>query len=196
MRYIFAIIILLLLGFYLQGWWCNSLPDDVVAALEDANSITLYSLQPNKTADVASNFHRVRILGKIELQRDNALKIVKATEHAANPFVRAFSWKNIDVFSGLPTCGFGPKYGIRVGSGKHVYDFLLSYECPETAVYDGTQNIAFLEYTRGSPELLNQLLRVANIPLSNSPAIQSDADGQKTCKQFAASYQILSLFCS
>lgn len=51
---------------YLASWRCNALPEEVVSALDNASSATLYSIQPAKEADTGVEL----ITKKIQQYRD------------------------------------------------------------------------------------------------------------------------------
>jgi hypothetical protein len=110
----------------------------------------LYSLRPDiPFTGEKTGFHGYKILGQTDLT-------AAEFRRAADDFINAVqSYSESD---GIATC-FNPRHGLRIRTGDHEYDFLLSYECHSLLVYVDKDDTASSKYgTSGSPKDLNRLL--------------------------------------
>lgn len=145
----------------------NRLPPSASLALSAPGNVILYSLEPEGEVD-ASEFrlHYFKILGETELDK-------KRTITAINAFKTAISnWDGV-----IAMC-FNPRHAIRIAAHNHTYDFLLCYECHQLSVYEDDKPLCGLGAT-GSPEVLNNLLTTAGIPLAKTESEEEIAARQK-----------------
>jgi len=132
----------------------HKLPQNAAEALANTTRVTLYSLESMSPQDTSSGkFYRYKILGKIELDNEEAKKATGAFQDA------------ISGWNGSMAMCFEPHHAIRLNSNGHVYDYLLCYMCNQIEVYEDGKLISGLGAT-GSPDILNGLLTVAHVPLS------------------------------
>jgi hypothetical protein len=136
----------------------QDIPESASEALDTADSIVLYSLEPQSPPSTpGKRLHHFIILGQIELNKDQFLKVI-STIRAAIP-----RWR-----FGIKTSScFNPRQAIEVTSKGQKFDFMICYECHKLAVYKGSDNLAWLEVS-GDPSTLNRILAESGIPLSRT----------------------------
>ena len=138
----------------------NQLPAYIVQALAAPDKTVLYSLEPSvKVMPGDETFHGFKVLGKTELNADNALVAAKTFQSA--------------VTSGdkLEHC-FEPRHALQITSGGQTYDLVLCYQCKQLKVYQGDKMIVTVG-AAGSPKILNDLLAAAKIPLAAPDASEA-----------------------
>jgi hypothetical protein len=134
----------------------NALSDELTHVLNSSQGAVLYSLEPDHLReDKSGYFHTIQILGQTKLD-------AKGAHIAADSFQKA-----VKDWNGSSADCFNPRHGLRLFSENHTYDFVLCYECQELLVYKDDENIASLG-AGGSPTVLDNLLRVAHIPVSGN----------------------------
>ena len=96
-----------------------------------------------------------KVLGKIQLDNDQAATAVSAFQSAVSGWIPQM----------MPSfeC-FIPRHGLRVTSGGHTYDFVLCYECGSMEISRDQKHLASLP-AFGFGLILNQMLIRAHIPL-------------------------------
>jgi hypothetical protein len=154
------LLIVLLLGVAAPAYCANPLenvlPAPLAAALQNASTVTLFSLDPAITLDELKGFERLRdwvVLGQTDLldSSDRAAAATAITEAVKN-------WKG-----GAAMC-FNPRHALRVTTKNHVYDFIVCFECSQMQVYDGRKRVAYL-FVSGTQEVFDRILTTAKIPL-------------------------------
>jgi len=132
-----------------------TLPADALAALDQAEHATLYSLEPRDpvTAD-APVLHRWKVLGQTRISGEPLRAARGAYRSAMVPGDFGFA------------C-FDPRHAIRIEDGGHVYDFLLCFACYRMSLYKDGKPVASVG-VHGSPKLINDVLVAAGLPRSTS----------------------------
>ncbi|HWB61576.1 MAG TPA: hypothetical protein VG733_18985, partial [Chthoniobacteraceae bacterium] len=134
----------------------NRLSPEVLKVMQNAKTATLFSLAPDgvQAPAGAEDFHgHAAVLGKMALDAKQSAVAIRAFEDAV------VNWQ------GLKADCFEPRHGLRIVSGKHVYDFVLCYACGRLCVYRDKDVILDLG-VKGSPKVLNALLVTKKIPLA------------------------------
>ena len=107
----------------------KELPPEVAAALKNADRFEFYTLNPadpKKASEKSPDyFHGWRIVDHKPI--DDAKERVKL----ADAFVRG-----VKEGKGAARC-FEPRHGIRVTQGQKRFDFVISFECLQSLVYEG-----------------------------------------------------------
>ena len=141
------------------------LPKELSAALDAAQDVTLYSLQPQGGPDLPGwDFHGQHILGRTELHKDEAKGAIAALKDAVMRGVAHATFEITPV----------PRQALRLVSGGHTYDILICYECRQLELFDNDHPMEFNGLIRGKPDALNALLAEAGIPLADTPKAFSD----------------------
>ena len=129
----------------------NNIPKAAAQALAHPSQVILYSLEP-EPRNQPPEFSGYRLLGQVELGPQQARQAIAAFRAAAA------GWDHVTAIC------FNPRHALRVVSGGKNYDFVLCYECHQMRII-GDGKLVTLG-AAGSPEVLNNLLRDANIPVS------------------------------
>jgi hypothetical protein len=129
----------------------NALPKDVVAALNAAPELTIFSLDPD--AEVRPNdpatFQGWKALGRTTVRDSKSRqRVVKELEEAVRRS------------KGEGALCFIPHHGIRVQSGRVVHDLVICYTCGHLYIYSSGQPRREVTI-RGPSDLLDSLLRAA-----------------------------------
>lgn len=132
----------------------NRLPADVLAVLEKAEELELWSLDPGTgQPEAADGFHGWKTLGKTTVKKAEIRKSLVASLQ-----------KGIAENEGRVAECFIPRHGLRaIASGKTV-DLVICFECLRIEAIVGDKH-HFLR-TMGSPQAaFDQALRDAQVPL-------------------------------
>lgn len=129
----------------------NTLPEAVVAALQNAPSATLYSIEPDQVSDFDTDFHHYKVLGESKIDGDEARRVLADLQES-------LSRPN----GGFAMC-FRPHHRISVRAGTHSYDLVICYLCGGLRIYRDDSFIAGL-LLNGSPQLLNELAVKHGLP--------------------------------
>jgi hypothetical protein len=122
----------------------NTLPEAVVAALQNPQVATLYSIEPGGVSPFDTNFHHYEVLGKSRIDRDEARRVLADLQ------------QSLSRPNGGPALCFEPHHLISVHAGAHTYDLVICYLCGGLRVYrDGSLLTGLL--LSGTPQLLNEL---------------------------------------
>ena len=151
----------------------NALPPELAQVLHNAQHAMLYSLEPwaDPEGDVP-RLQRYQILGRTELDATQ-------TSVAAKEFEGS-----VGQWNGMVAMCFDPRHALRIVAEGHTYDFLLCYRCQELYVYrDESKNAIAMLGASGSPQILNDLLVSANVPLSTSDSDEERAEAAKRGRQ-------------
>jgi hypothetical protein len=134
-------------------------PADAIAAIENAETFTLYSLDPKKPGpdDARERFYDWPVLGRADV---------------ADPAVRkqlvAALWKGVEESDGTIANCFNPRHGVRVAHKGMTVDFILCFECLTVRVTDGKRRGTFV--TTGSPQpSFDGALTDLKVPLAPKP---------------------------
>jgi len=129
-------------------------PPALKAALDKADAITLYSLQPLEGKDKEKPkeaFHGIAVLGKAEIKGDAgktlAAALVKAIEDKSARGARCFI----------------PRHGVAVKSGDKAIGLVICFECNWVDVY--VEGKRARQTIGGDDGLLTKLLADAKVPL-------------------------------
>ena len=134
----------------------NELPPDVSKALGSAKTVELYSLEPWFDPSTEEPlWHDFVLLGHAPLTGEQAKQAVAQFEGA----VRIWDGTTIDCFDA--------RHALGVESDGHRYELVISFECHAMQVYRDDALVDTV-HVGGTPTSLNQMLRQANLPLSES----------------------------
>jgi hypothetical protein len=129
----------------------NNLPEAVVAALENPQTATLYSIEPGRVSEFDMDFHHYEVLGKSRIGGDEARRVLAdLRESLSRP-------------NGGPAMCFQPHHRISVHSGAHTYDLVICYLCGGLRIYRDDSFIAGL-LLAGTPKVLNELAVKHGLP--------------------------------
>ncbi len=129
----------------------DELPAGVKSMLDKAESIELYSLDPEpKGVGKGEKLHGWAVLGKATVKGKDLEAIVKAVEGA--------------VGKGRGAKCFLPRHAIRVTSGGKTADLLICFECEWVYVYEGGKKTADPTVSNVQP-VLDRVLKAAGVPL-------------------------------
>jgi hypothetical protein len=129
------------------------IPADVRDALEKAEQMELYSLDPDVDRKDEQGFHGWKVLGKVELTKADVKgrvvrAVIKGMEEPASP----------------AKC-FEPRHGIRlVGKGKTT-DLVICFACSQTYVYRAGPDRVTLFTSKAPQTVLDKVLTDAKVPL-------------------------------
>jgi hypothetical protein len=132
----------------------NKLPEAVTAALDKAESIELYSLDPNNPTEKPKDggFHGWKVLGKTTVTKDAKERSLKAL------------YKGIADNDGKVAACFIPRHGVRVTHDGKTFDLVICFECLQIQVFEGDKRSGVL-VTRGPQPTLDKILTDAKVPL-------------------------------
>jgi hypothetical protein len=139
----------------------NRIPEAAGKLLDKAETIELYSLDPElktdkegKVVEVKDGFHGWKVLGKTAV-KDGATRkrLADALRLAAE-----------DNFGMVAAC-FNPRHGLRLAGGGKTVDLVICFECLSVEVYvDGEKKEGFL--TTGEPQKgFDAALKTAGVAL-------------------------------
>ena len=136
----------------------EALTPEAAQVLHSARSAELYSLEPYTDPDDAKvrRLEGYAILGHTRITTSQSAAAVLEIERSIA------AWED----GPIALC-FDPRHALRVRAEGHTYDFLVCYACEEMQVYKDGALVAFT-HVRGSPSVLNAMLRKGNVPLSRS----------------------------
>ncbi len=139
----------------------NTIPDEYKKALEKAETLELYSLDPGTPGGpkekIPDAFHNYKVLGKTEVKKEALTKLRAA-------FNKGVEEADPNVAAGC----FHPRHGIRVTLDGKSYDFVVCFECLAVMVYGGKKDASF--HISGSPaDVFNGLLKDAKVKLPEQP---------------------------
>jgi hypothetical protein len=130
-------------------------PAPVERALETANSVTLYALEPEAKRWSKPSFQGWHVLGLVELKgRKAEIAIAEFRKAIANP-------------GGFISGCIEPREALRVRTGAHTYDLVLCFSCAKLLVLEGNNTLADLTAI-GSRDTLKRLLAAEGVPISRS----------------------------
>jgi hypothetical protein len=130
----------------------NKFPDNVRTALDKADALEVYSLDPSER-NAKDGFHGWKVLGKTTLKDQAKRKeLLEALD------------RGMAESTGGARC-FIPRHGVRAVYGAVRVDLVICFECGWVYVYDGDKDGPHLT-TSGKPQpVFDKVLRDANVPL-------------------------------
>jgi hypothetical protein len=132
----------------------NKLPDEVVAALEKAQKIEVYSLTGDRADKGADAWHGYGSLGKTTLkQGDDVKKLIDAVKKGVadgGPGARCFI----------------PRHGISVTHDGKTYDLIICFECSWIYVFEGDKRLVTVTTTGAAHKQLDKWLTNAGVKLA------------------------------
>ena len=132
----------------------SPLPVAIKKAIDKAESVVLYSLEPGKSAKKPkTSFHGWPVLGKTE---------VKGT--AKKNLLEAFT-KMIEEGDRGARC-FIPRHGVRITAGGKDHDFVICFECGWLDPQSGKKRVAISDKHAAA---FNKILAGAKVPLPEGP---------------------------
>jgi len=137
----------------------NTIPRNVMAVLQNADTFELLSLDPESGPDkqseaVKNPFHGWAILGKTTIQDSEIRKQLNSALEQGVAEGRA----------GAPC--FDPRHGIHAVRSGRAVDLVICFECGHIYVYFDDAQDATIR-TAGSPEpTLDRILKGAGVPLA------------------------------
>jgi hypothetical protein len=125
----------------------NKLPDAAKAALDNATSLEILSLQPQAKPgeDESKLFHGYPVLAKVTVMGDDKKKVLEAI------------YKGIADNKGISANCFIPRHGIRASSDSRSVDLVICFECLQVEVWDGKERTRLL-ITASPKPVLNEFL--------------------------------------
>jgi hypothetical protein len=139
----------------------NPIPAEFRTALEKAEVIDLYSLDPTPPKGKAEgDFHGWKVLGKTEVKKEALAKLVAALEKGA-------AEQDQNVAAGC----FNPRHGIHVTLDGKTYDFVICFECVAVTLYKDKEEKSTKGFgvSRSPAEVFNKVLKDANVKLPEQP---------------------------
>jgi hypothetical protein len=138
----------------------NPIPEEFRKALDKAQAVELYSLDPSAPPDKGDpEFHGWKVLGKTDVKKAAQAKLVAA-------FQKGVAEANPKVSAGC----FRPRHGIRVQLDGKPYDFVICFECVAVLIYGGkAEKNAGFHVTRSPADLFNKTLTEAKVKLPKQP---------------------------
>lgn len=138
----------------------NIQPKEVDLALDNAESITLYSLEPwSNPEENNEKLHHVKVLGKVALNKEQFAPVI-------NVFRQAVINAKVNPSEYAVSC-HDPRQAIRVIYKNNTYDLLICFACINMQIFKNNESIAW-KTIQGSPDLLNDILQKNGIQLSNT----------------------------
>ncbi|MCZ7648893.1 MAG: hypothetical protein M5U26_27160 [Planctomycetota bacterium] len=139
----------------------NRIPEAVQAALEKAESFTLYSLDPREREEKPKDaFHGYAVLGQTEVKEAETRKELLA----------AFK-KGVEENQGEMAKCFEPRHGIRVKDGETTHDLVICFECLQVLSYrDAKEEREQHFLVSASPQpAFDAVLKAAGVKLAPKP---------------------------
>lgn len=130
----------------------HSIPTAAKAALDQAETFELYSLDPAKELPPEQGFHGWSILGKTTV-----------TGEARKALIKAFAAGVAEYKESGARC-FIPRHGIRVAAGGKTVDFVICFECAHVYAHVGDAKQHFL-VSESPAALFNKTLTDAGVAL-------------------------------
>jgi hypothetical protein len=135
----------------------NKLPADVLAVLDKAEAIELYSLDPadrgeKEIKDDKKAFHGWKVLGQTTLKGDARKAALEAV------------LKGVKDSDGSAARCFIPRHGIRAVAGDKTADLVICFQCLQIQTFLGDQRGGALT-TAGPQPALDKILKDAGVPL-------------------------------
>lgn len=140
----------LFLGWTLVITWTGSIsaqPLDLETSLLRAQELTLFSLEPELTAE--PGFHGYKILGQRKLTGSSASSLTVTLMRSLRESTKESRF----------AC-FVPRHGIRVGS----YDLVICFECETSKLYDGAGSIWTLPTSPSAGPFFRATVRETSLP--------------------------------
>jgi len=137
----------------------NRLPDAARAILENADRMTLFSLNPKRpTKKPNQDFHGWQVLGQTVVKsREVRKRVVAAVE------------KGIAKSDGSAAGCFDPRHGIRATHQGKSVDLVICFECLQILVFVENQKAKGVLTTQSPESVLDKVLRDAKVPLAPKP---------------------------
>jgi hypothetical protein len=137
-----------------QAWFNGSkIPAAARTALEKAESLELYSLDPGSEEEKpVNNFHGWEILGATTVKGPAKKKLVTAFK------------VGVEESGGAAAGCFNPRHGIRVKHGGKTYDFVICFECLSVSTFVDEEKGGFLIMPSPQPTF-DKILKDARVPL-------------------------------
>ena len=133
----------------------NAIPDDLRAALENADQFELLSLDPKPSAEKPRDgFHGYKVLGQTVVKdADARKKLVDALK------------KGVAEHDGRVADCFNPRHGIRVTQGGKTAELVICFECYQAHAYLGDKETKGFLLTASPQATFDGVLRDAKVPL-------------------------------
>jgi hypothetical protein len=134
----------------------GKLPADVGKALEEADRLELYSLDPSKPAAETDKdaFHGYKVLGKTTVKADARKDLVAAV------------LKGVADSDGSMADCFEPRHGVRAVRDGKTYDLVICFHCLQIEAYAGDKKLPTTPTARSPEPALDGLLKDAGVPLA------------------------------
>jgi hypothetical protein len=139
----------------------NPIPNEYRKALEKAEALELYSLDPSAKIEKGDvDFHGYKVLGKTEVKKDSLAKLVTALTKGAEE-------QNQTISAGC----FHPRHGLRVKFDGKTYDFVICFECVAVSLYQDKDEKSTdgFHVSRSPTEVFNKILKDAKVKLPEQP---------------------------
>jgi hypothetical protein len=137
------------------AWAAKPLPDDVSAALKNAKSFDLYSIEPHARKDAKETLQKYPVLGKTTVADAATRKaLIDALE------------KGIAGNEGEVAGCFNPRHAIRVVHGGKTYDLIICFECLQISIFVNDGRGKAVLTTEEPKAAFDEVLNAANVPLA------------------------------
>ncbi len=153
------------------------LPPEFVRGMQAAETVELYSLEPDFwKSDSSKNhekFNEWPVLGRAEIKAEE----IRLSLDEITRGVKKFKTED------LPIAGcFNPRVGLRFKSNGHTYDVLICYQCAGIKILEDQRSIEDTGFY-GSALVFNQLLTKHNIQLPYIYSEKARAEEKKKQEQ-------------
>lgn len=133
----------------------NEFSKEVRQALQDAETMELISLQPERDAS-ADGFHDWKVLGRTKIDGSRERSRIASSV-----------LKGISESDGSVAACFNPRHGIRVVVKEQTIDLVLCFQCSQIKVYRGVGDAKESVLTAKTAEVkLDAILKDAGVPLA------------------------------
>jgi hypothetical protein len=127
------------------------LPEAVVAVLEKAGEVTVYSLA-GEVGKGDGEWHGAKVLGKTAVKGDDRKAVVAATAKAVAE-------------GGQPARCFIPRHGVEATHDGKTVALVICFECGHVYVYEGDKRTHALTISPSAQKALSDVLTAAKVPL-------------------------------
>ncbi len=134
----------------------DQMPDAVKKALEAAEKIEFFSLNPIQVEDEefeGEMFHHFEVLGKTTIAEETMQSLLEAFK------------KGVNDNDGTVAACFLPRHGIRVTFEEKVYDFVICFECMQVQWHIDDEKQEGFRTTKSPATQFNKILSDAEVPL-------------------------------
>ena len=129
-------------------------PADSRAVFENADRMTLYSIDHYPKPNQANTFHYYPIIGKTEIADVKTRRALVA--HLYNGIAKS---------DGVSAACFNPRHAIRASKGGKTVDIVICFGCQNLQVHY-QKSLSYAPITRAPQNFYNSVLQEAGVPLA------------------------------